>query len=85
MASRKKALAGMLEATREASKKFRKKDLSMAEAMIAGASSAKARDERYGTQEHPTKPGVRIPKQETSERDKDATRKLAKIRTRARY
>lgn len=82
---RKSALSNILRATKESSKKFRKKDLSMASSLIAGASKEKARSERYGTEAHPTKPGVRVPKQETSKRDTDATRILAKRRTRRSY
>lgn len=82
-ANRKGALAGMLQSTKDASKKFRKKDLGMAASLIAGASAEKARMDTYGTED---KNGLRVKRSDKpTSRDQDATRKLAKIRTRRSY
>lgn len=79
MADRKSGLARALGATKEQSQKFRKKDLGMAKAFIAGASAEKGRMDYYGTEAGPK--GTRVPhKDKPTERENNATRRLAKIR-----
>jgi hypothetical protein len=77
----KKVLAAMLALKDK--KDFRKKDLKMAGSLVAGAASAKARDDEHGTMDSPSRPGVRIPKVEgAAPKPDEASKTLAKRRVR---